>query len=45
MIYKITKLLIQKNSDKGDMTKKTRSDTESSKAHNSHKTYPFLLKI
>jgi hypothetical protein len=45
IIYKIPKLQIQKNSNKGDMTKKTRSDTESSKAHNSHKTYLFLLKI
>jgi hypothetical protein len=27
------------------MTKKTRSGTEFSKAHNSHKTYHFLLKL
>jgi hypothetical protein len=35
MIYKITK----------PQTQKTRSGTEFSKAHNSHKTYPFLLKL
>jgi hypothetical protein len=45
MIYKIPKLQIQKSSNKGDMTKKTRSGTEFSKAHNSHKTYHFLLKL
>ncbi len=45
MIYKIPKLQIQKSLNKGDMTKKTGSGTEFSKAHNSHKTYPFLLKI
>jgi hypothetical protein len=45
MIYKIAKLQTQKNLNKGDMTKKTRSGTEFSKAHNSHKTYPFLLKL
>jgi hypothetical protein len=38
MIYKISKLHIQKCSNKGDMTKKPRSNTEFS-------TYLFLLKI
>jgi len=45
MIYKISKLQIQKSSNKGNMTKKTLSGIEFSKAHNSHKTYIFLLKI
>jgi len=44
MIYKIPKLQIQKCSNKGDMTKKL-DLTQSSKVHNSHKTYIFLLKI
>ncbi len=45
MIYKIPKLQIQKKLKQRRYDQKTRSDTKSSKAHNSHKTYPFLLKI
>jgi len=43
MIYKISKLQIKLKQRRYDQ--KTRSGTEFSKAHNSHKTYPFLLKI
>jgi hypothetical protein len=45
MIYKITKLETQKMLKQRKYDQKTRSDTEFSKAHNSHKTYPFLLKL
>jgi hypothetical protein len=45
MIYKIPKQQIQKWSNKGDMIKKPRYDIEFSEAHNSHKTYPFLLEF
>jgi hypothetical protein len=45
MIYKILKLQIQKMFKQRRYDQKTKSGTKSSKAHNSHKTYPFLLKI
>jgi hypothetical protein len=45
MIYKILELQIQKMLRQRRYDQKTRSGTKSSKVHNSHKTYPFLLKI
>jgi hypothetical protein len=45
MIYKIAKLQTQKRLKQRRYDQKTRSGTEFSKAHNSHKTYPFVLKL
>jgi hypothetical protein len=45
MIYKIPKLQIQKKLKQRRYDQKTRSSTKFSKAHNSHKINPFLLKI
>jgi len=45
MICKIPKLQIKKCSNKGDMIKKIIFGIKSSRAHNSDKTYIFLLKI
>ncbi len=45
MIYKIPKLQTQKKLKQRRYDQKTKSSTKFSKAHNSHKTYPFLLKL
>jgi hypothetical protein len=42
MVYGISKLQIQKRSNKGGMTKNTKSNIEFSKAHNFHKHFFFI---
>jgi hypothetical protein len=45
MIYKIFKVVDPKKFKQRRYDQKTKSSTESSKAHNFHKTYPLLLKF